>query len=65
MPMGSDTMQDYVSRCSVCESRSNVIAVHSYTNNVRDVECPNGWERMWEGYSYLMVSPKALSPLSA
>lgn len=64
MPMAAADMQEFISRCTVCESRSNVIAVHSYTKSARDIECPNGWERMWEGYSFLMVSPFKTSGLT-
>uniref|UniRef100_A0A915K0H9 Collagen IV NC1 domain-containing protein n=1 Tax=Romanomermis culicivorax TaxID=13658 RepID=A0A915K0H9_ROMCU len=39
-------------RCVVCETTSNVIAVHSQTLLVPD--CPNGWQSLWIGYSFAM-----------
>ena len=41
-------------RCAVCESQTNVIAVHSQDINIP--RCPSGWEGMgWIGYSFAMV----------
>lgn len=40
-------------RCSVCETTSNVIAVHSQTTVTP--ECPRGWDSLWSGYSFVMV----------
>lgn len=42
-----------INRCSVCESRTRIIAVHSQSMDIPD--CPHGWEELWLGYSYLMV----------
>lgn len=44
----------YLSRCSVCEAPTRVIAVHSQSMAIP--ECPGGWEELWIGYSFLMVS---------
>lgn len=41
-------------RCVVCETSTRVIALHSQSMSIPD--CPGGWEEMWTGYSYLMVS---------
>lgn len=41
-------------RCSVCETRTNVIAIHSQTSVVPD--CPLGWLPLWVGYSFVMVN---------
>jgi len=41
----------YISTCSVCEAPATVIAVHSQTENLP--ECPNGYESLWLGYSFL------------
>lgn len=41
------------SRCVVCEAPSMVIAVHSQTLEIPD--CPDGWESLWIGYSFIMV----------
>ena len=40
-------------RCVVCETKANVIAVHSQDMNIP--ECPNGWDGLWMGYSFAMV----------
>jgi collagen type IV alpha len=53
MPVADYEMKQYISRCVVCEVPTNVIAVHSQTLSVPD--CPNGWEGLWIGYSFLMV----------
>lgn len=54
MPVENIEIRQYISRCVVCEAPANVIAVHSQTIEVPD--CPNGWEGLWIGYSFLMVS---------
>merc|ERR1712054_53810 len=51
MAISSKNVAPYISRCSVCEARSNVIAVHSQTTAVP--ECPNGYKSLWLGYSFL------------
>lgn len=52
-PMEGQNIKDYISRCSVCEAPANVIAVHSQSEKFP--VCPNGWVRLWEGYSFVMV----------
>lgn len=42
-----------ISRCSVCETTTRVIAFHSQSMDVPN--CPGGWEELWLGYSYYMV----------
>lgn len=37
----------------MCETTSNVIAVHSQTTQTP--QCPRGWESLWTGYSFVMV----------
>jgi collagen type IV alpha len=54
MPMEGQNIRDYISRCSVCEAPANVIAIHSQSDTIP--ACPNGWSRLWEGYSFVMVS---------
>ncbi|CAL8345266.1 unnamed protein product [Merluccius merluccius] len=44
----------YISRCSVCETTSNMIAVHSQSTIIP--ECPGNWESLWTGYSFVMQS---------
>jgi hypothetical protein len=53
MPVVGQDIRKYISRCSVCEAPTTVIAVHSQTVDVP--ECPGGWYQMWDGYSFLMV----------
>jgi collagen type IV alpha len=45
-------------RCVVCEVDTNVLAVHSQDMNVPD--CPNNWDSLWIGYSFLMVGHHSL-----
>lgn len=53
-PISATEIQNYISRCSVCESRTRLIAIHSQTMDLPS--CPNTWAEVWAGYSYLMVS---------
>lgn len=53
MPVSEYEMRPYISRCVVCEVPSNVIAVHSQSLQIP--ECPNGWEGLWIGYTFVMV----------
>lgn len=54
MPVGETEIQDYISRCVVCDAPSNVMAVHSQTLVIP--ECPIGWQGLWIGYSFVMVN---------
>jgi integrin beta 8 len=54
MPIEGAAIKDYISRCSVCEAPANVIALHSQSENLPS--CPNGWIRLWDGYSFVMVN---------
>ena len=49
-------------RCVVCDVPSNVIAVHSQTDNVP--RCPRDWSTLWTGYSFAMVSFNQVSESS-
>ncbi|KAG5893434.1 hypothetical protein JTB14_017874 [Gonioctena quinquepunctata] len=51
-PIDAQNVQRYISRCSVCEAPTRVIAIHSQTITVP--QCPNGWEELWAGYSFMM-----------
>lgn len=53
MPVAELDIPQFISRCVVCDSPTNVIAVHSQTDQVPD--CPNGWSGLWLGYSFAMV----------
>lgn len=58
-PVQRTDIQRYLSRCVACEAPANVIAVHSQTDSVPN--CPSGWARLWDGYSFVMVCmPKFL-----
>ncbi|CDQ91631.1 unnamed protein product, partial [Oncorhynchus mykiss] len=57
MPMNMDPItgqgiRPFISRCSVCEAPAMVIAVHS--QNIMIPSCPNGWDSLWIGYSFVM-----------
>jgi integrin beta 8 len=52
-PIYGKDIQRFISRCTVCESETQVIAVHSQSMNIPD--CPNGWDGLWIGYSFFMV----------
>lgn len=51
-PIPAPEVGRYISRCSVCESPTRLIAVHSQTMGIP--KCPGGWEEVWIGYSFLM-----------
>uniref|UniRef100_A0A3Q4MB98 Collagen IV NC1 domain-containing protein n=1 Tax=Neolamprologus brichardi TaxID=32507 RepID=A0A3Q4MB98_NEOBR len=46
------SIQNYISRCVVCEAPSLPIAVHSQSR--QSVECPENWTELWDGYSFVM-----------
>lgn len=52
-PIPAQDMDKYVSRCSVCEAPTRVLAIHSQSLAVP--ECPTGWDELWRGFSFLMV----------
>lgn len=51
-PVPAREMEKYISRCSVCETTTRLIALHSQGMEIPD--CPQGWEEAWIGYSYYM-----------
>ena len=53
MPVSEDAIRQHISRCSVCEAPTNVIAVHSQSKQIP--QCPDGWNGLWIGYSFVMV----------
>ena len=57
MPVAEMEIIPFISRCAVCDVPANVIAVHSQTLQIPD--CPQGWEGMWIGFSFAMVSSVA------
>lgn len=56
-PIPSREVEKYISRCSVCESSTRLIALHSQSMDIPD--CPGGWEEAWVGYSYYMHTSDA------
>lgn len=52
MPVMENGIREYISRCVVCETQANVMAVHSQEINIPD--CPRGWKGLWIGYSFVM-----------
>ncbi|KAF3837401.1 hypothetical protein F7725_004865 [Dissostichus mawsoni] len=52
MPVAEQQIQQYISRCSVCEAPSLAVAVHSQDLSIPT--CPPGWRSLWIGYSFLM-----------
>lgn len=52
-PIPAPEVGRYISRCSVCEAPTRVIAVHSQSMEIPS--CPGGWEELWNGYSFIMV----------
>ena len=55
-PIPAPEVGRYISRCSVCETPTRLIAIHSQTMEIP--KCPGGWEELWAGYSFLMVRTK-------
>ena len=53
MPVAGDEISEFISKCVVCDSTANVIALHSQTREIPS--CPDGWESLWIGYSFAMV----------
>lgn len=53
MPVSGQDILPFISRCSVCETRSTVVALHS--QDVSVPFCPRNWDTLWEGYSFAMV----------
>lgn len=58
MPVENNEIARYISRCVVCEVPANVIAVHSQTLDIPN--CPAGWNSLWIGYSFVMVSKRII-----
>lgn len=52
LAISGHALSEYISRCSVCETTSNVIAVHSQSTD--EPVCPLGWRSLWTGYSFVM-----------
>lgn len=54
MPVSGSAVEPLISRCVVCEAPDVSMAVHS--QDVSTPDCPNGYESLWRGYSFMMVS---------
>lgn len=46
----TDTKNNYVSRCAVCEKEAPLLVRHSMTTSAPS--CPSGWTPLWTGYSF-------------
>jgi len=51
-PVKERGIKPYISRCSVCETPNEVVAVHSQESQIPS--CPTGWSGLWSGYSLAM-----------
>lgn len=54
MPISAPAVEPFVSRCAVCEAPGPVVATHS--QSTQNPDCPAGWQAIWNGFSFLMVS---------
>lgn len=54
--------KNLVSRCVACDVPSAVVAVHSQSTEVP--KCPDGWDDLWFGYSYLVSGAYKILNLS-
>ena len=59
MPVEGNAIRPYISRCTVCETPTQVIAVHSQDTTLP--ECPPNWQSLWIGFSFAMVIIKIRS----
>jgi len=51
-PVSGEDIRPYISRCTVCETDSPIMAIHSQTRDIPD--CPHGWDQVWIGYSHVL-----------
>ena len=56
MPVSNSAIEPFISRCVVCKAPDFSIAVHS--QDIGMPPCPIGYDSLWSGYSFLMVSLK-------
>ena len=47
-------LSSLIRRCSVCETPTRSLALHSQSMDVP--KCPQNWQELWIGYSFIMVS---------
>lgn len=55
-PVSASAIDPFISKCAVCQSQAESVAVHSQDSIIPD--CPNNFESLWTGYSFLMVNGK-------
>merc|ERR1711939_950892 len=53
MIRGKD-IEKYISRCVACQTKTSVAAFHSQDHDIPG--CPNNWEPMWNGWSFVMFT---------
>ncbi|CAH8453622.1 unnamed protein product [Heterobilharzia americana] len=56
MPLDVSEVRRRVARCVVCEAPTQPYAFHAQANQLQEVNCPDGWARLWDGYSFVMHS---------
>jgi len=49
---GIENIIPYISRCSVCEKPAPVLVRHNMTPSPTPPVCPDGWKKLWDGYSF-------------
>lgn len=60
-PVDGAAIENYISRCVVCEAPSTPVALHSQDSRMPN--CPLRWTSLWDGYSFLMVGSAAVQVL--
>ena len=48
-----DNIIPIISRCSVCEKPAPVLVRHNITPSPTPPACPDGWTKLWTGYSFM------------
>lgn len=51
-PVTGNAIRPYISRCSVCETPTQIIAMHSQSQDIPN--CPRGWRPLYSGFSFIM-----------
>ena len=52
--------KDHISRCSVCLSRAPIYVQHGLDET--NMNCKNGFSKLWQGYSFVMASIGGTAP---
>ncbi|VEL16627.1 unnamed protein product [Protopolystoma xenopodis] len=62
MPLDVSKVKHRIARCAICESPSQPFAFHAQANQLEEAQCPQGWNELWHGFSFVMVRFTELSP---